>query len=125
MSNERTDRKGAQALKKGEVDAWATASDRYKNILETQGLSEKDFSLIFTGPLLPNDVFVLSNQLSENLRADIQKRMLENQGKLIQSILTAKANQKYKGANFTLANDADYNMIREVYQKIGQGTFLQ
>jgi phosphonate transport system substrate-binding protein len=118
------DDQGVEALKKGEVDAWATASDRYKTILEAKGLLEKDFSIIFTGPLLPNDVFVVSNQLGANFIANLQKRMLENQDKLIQSILTAKANQKYKGANLTLANDADYNMIREVYQKIGQGNFL-
>ncbi len=116
---------GVQALKKGEVDAWVIASDRYKTILETEGLSEKDFSVIFTGPSLPNDVFVVSNQLAANLIADIQKRMLENQDKLIKSILIAKANQHYKGAKLTLANDADYNIIREVYQKIGQETFLQ
>lgn len=119
------DDKGVQALKKGEVDAWSTASDRYKTILETEGLSEKDFSVILTGPSLPNDVFVVSKQLAANFIADIQKRMLENQDKLIQSILTTKANQHYKGAKLTLANDSDYNMIREVYQKIGQETFLQ
>ncbi|MBD2356667.1 phosphate/phosphite/phosphonate ABC transporter substrate-binding protein [Tolypothrix sp. FACHB-123] len=118
------DDQGAQALKKGQVDAWATASDRYKNILEKEGLLEKDFSIIFTGPLLPSDVFVVKNQLSPNFIVDIRQRMLDNQEKLLQSILTSKANQKYKGGKFTPADDADYNMIREVYQKIGQGTFL-
>lgn len=118
------DDKGGQALKKGEVDAWTVASDRYQNILEAEGLSEKDFSVIFQGPLLPNDVFVASNQLPSSLVEDVRSRMLEHQDKLIQSLLTAKANQKYKGAKLTSANDADYNMIREVYQKIGQGSFL-
>ncbi|MBW4686156.1 MAG: PhnD/SsuA/transferrin family substrate-binding protein [Komarekiella atlantica HA4396-MV6] len=116
--------KGVQALKKGEVDAWATASDRYKNILESEGLVEKDFSIIFTGPLLPNDVFVASNQLASGLIADMQSRMIKHQDKLIQSLLTAKANQKYKGSKLIPANDANYNIIREVYQKIGQGNFL-
>ncbi|OYD89561.1 phosphonate ABC transporter substrate-binding protein [Nostoc sp. 'Peltigera membranacea cyanobiont' 210A] len=118
------DDKGVQALKKGEVDAWATASDRYKNILESEGLLEKDFSVLFKGSLLPGDVFVASNQLASSFIADMQSRMIKHQDKLIQSLLTAKANQKYKGGKFILANDADYNMIREVYQKIGQGNFL-
>ncbi|MDZ7952729.1 phosphate/phosphite/phosphonate ABC transporter substrate-binding protein [Nostoc sp. DedQUE09] len=116
--------KGVQALKKGEVDAWAIASDRYKNILESEGLLEKDFSVIFKGPLLPRDVFVASNQLASSFIGDMRSRMMKHQDKLIQSLVTAKANQNYKGSKLVLANDADYNMIREVYQKIGQGNFL-
>lgn len=115
---------GIQALKKGEVDAWATASDRYKNILESEGLLEKDFSIIFTGTLLPSDVFVASNQLPSSFIADMRSRMIKHQDKLIQSLLTAKTLQRYKGSKLIPANDSDYNMIREVYQKIGQGNFL-
>ncbi|MGJ5630922.1 phosphate/phosphite/phosphonate ABC transporter substrate-binding protein [Nostoc sp. CALU 1950] len=118
------DDRGVQALKKGEVDAWATASDRYENILESEGLIEKDFSVIFKGPLLPNDVFVASNHFASSFIEDMQSRMIKHQDKLIQSLVTAKANKKYKGSKLILANDADYNIIREVYQKIGQGNFL-
>ncbi|MBW4677732.1 MAG: phosphate/phosphite/phosphonate ABC transporter substrate-binding protein [Desmonostoc geniculatum HA4340-LM1] len=118
------DDQGVQALKKGEVDAWATASDRYKNILESEGLSDKDFTVIFTGPLLPGDVFVASNQLPSSFIEEMRSRMIKHQDQLIQSLVTAKANQKYKGSKLITANDADYNMIREVYQKIGQGNFL-
>jgi phosphonate transport system substrate-binding protein len=118
------DDQGIQALKKGEVDAWATASDRYKNILESKNLSEKDFSVISKGPLLPNDVFVASNQLAPSFIEEMRSRMLAHQDKLIQSILVAKANQQYQGGTLVPANDADYNMIREVYQTIGQGSFL-
>ncbi len=118
------DDKGVQALKKGEVDAWVTASDRYKNILESEGLIEKDFSVIFKGSLLPNDVFVASSHLASSFIADMQSRMIKHQDKLIQSLVTAKANQKYQGGKLVIANDADYSMIREVYKKIGQGNFL-
>ncbi|MBD2167782.1 PhnD/SsuA/transferrin family substrate-binding protein [Calothrix membranacea FACHB-236] len=118
------DDQGAKALKKGEVDAWATSFDRYHNILEAEGLSEKDFSIILKGPLLPGDIFVASNLLASSFVEDVRARMFEHQDKLIQSLLTAQANQKYKDAKFISANDADYNMIREVYQKIGQGSFL-
>ncbi|MBG1266558.1 phosphate/phosphite/phosphonate ABC transporter substrate-binding protein [Nostoc sp. WHI] len=116
--------KGVQALKKGEVDAWVTSYDRYKNILESEGLFEKDFSVIFKSQLLPGDVFVGSNQLASSFIADMRSRMIKHQDKLIQSLATAKENKKYKGSKFIPANDADYNIIREVYQKIGQGNFL-
>jgi phosphonate transport system substrate-binding protein len=118
------DDKGVVALKKGEVDAWATASDRYQNILDKAGLSKQDFSIIVTGPLLPNDVFVVSNQMAANFVEKVRSQMIENQDKLIQSLVVAQANQKYKGGQLVPADDADYNIIREVYQKIGQGNFL-
>jgi phosphonate transport system substrate-binding protein len=115
---------GVVALKKGEVDAWATASDRYQNILDKAGLSEQDFSIIVTGPLLPSDVFVISNQMAANFVEKVRSQMMKNQDKLIQSLLVAQANQKYKGSQLVTANDSEYNIIREVYQKIGQGNFL-
>lgn len=119
------DDKGILALKKGEVDAWATASDRYQNILASEGLSEQDFSILITGQLLPSDVFVVSNQMASNFIEDLRSRMINNQDKLIQSLVVSPANQKYQGAKLLPANDADYDMIREVYQKIGQGNFLK
>ncbi|MBE9005784.1 phosphate/phosphite/phosphonate ABC transporter substrate-binding protein [Fortiea sp. LEGE XX443] len=114
--------KGLQALNKGEVDAWVTASDTYNNELAKEKLSGKDFSVIVKGSLLPNDVFVGSNQLTSDFVADMRSRMLANQDKLIQSIVVA--DKKFQGASLTAANDTDYNMIREVYQKMGEGSFL-
>ncbi|MDB9372112.1 PhnD/SsuA/transferrin family substrate-binding protein [Nodularia sphaerocarpa] len=115
---------GVKALNKGEVDAWTIASDRYKIILESEGLSEKDFSVIAKGTLLPGDVFVINNQWESNIIEDVRSRMLENQDKLLKSLLVATVNQPYEGSKMIPANDADYNIIREVYQKIGQGSFL-
>ncbi|MBD2690705.1 phosphate/phosphite/phosphonate ABC transporter substrate-binding protein [Anabaena catenula] len=115
---------GVVALKKQEVDAWATASDRYQHILAKEGLSEQDFSIIATGPLLPSDVFVISNQMAANFVEKVRSQMMKNQDKLIQSLLVAQANQKYKGSQLVTANDSEYNIIRKVYLKIGQGNFL-
>lgn len=115
---------GVVALKKQEVDAWATASDRYQHILAKEGLSEQDFSIIATGPLLPSDVFVISNQMAANFVEKVRSQMMKNQDKLIQSLLVAQANQKYKGSQLVTATDSEYNIIRKVYLKIGQGNFL-
>lgn len=115
---------GVKALKKGEVEAWTIASDRYKTILKSENFSEKDFSIIAKGSLLPSDLFVVSNQMNYDFIQNMRSRMIENQEKLIQSLLVSQVNQPYKGSKFIPANDADYNMIREVYQKIGQGNFL-
>ncbi|TAE56922.1 MAG: phosphate/phosphite/phosphonate ABC transporter substrate-binding protein [Nostocales cyanobacterium] len=118
------DDKGVIALKNGKVDAWATASDRYKQILASEGLSEQDFSILVTGNLLPNDLFVVSSQISSSLIETWRSQMMKNQDKLIQSLITSPANEKYKGSKMLPANDKDYDVIREVYQKIGQGNYL-
>lgn len=119
------DNQGGKALKAGEVDAWTISSDRYQGVLESEGLSAKDFKIVLKGPELPGDVFVASNQLSPNIIENLRSQMLKNQEQLIQSMVTAKANYKYIGSKMVLANDGDYNMIREVYQKIGQGNFIK
>jgi phosphonate transport system substrate-binding protein len=116
---------GIIALSKGEVDAWTIASDRYQILLDTQGLSAKDFVIITQGELLPSDVFVMNHQLPAKIIASVRSLMLEHQEKLLQSLLVATVNQPYQGSKFMPANDADYNIIREVYQKIGQGNFLK
>ncbi|MBD2346026.1 phosphate/phosphite/phosphonate ABC transporter substrate-binding protein [Anabaena subtropica] len=116
---------GASALKQGKVDAWTVSSDRYKNVIESQGLSEEDFKVIFKSSLLPHDIFVASNQLTSDFITDMRSRMIQHQEKLISSMLTAKENQKYRGSELIPAKDSDYNMIREVYQKIGQDNFLK
>ena len=115
---------GMQALKKGEVDAWTIASDRYKVLLESEDLSEKYFSVIAKGKLLPSDVFVMNSQLEFSVIEDVRSRMLQNHEKLLDSLLMTTVNQPYQGSQFMPANDADYNIIREVYQKIGLGYFL-
>ncbi|OCQ98259.1 phosphonate ABC transporter substrate-binding protein [Nostoc sp. MBR 210] len=113
---------GLKALVKGEVDAWVNASDTYNDKLAKEKLLEKDFYIIAKSPLLPNDVFVANNRLQANLIADMRSRMLTNQDKILQSIILA--DKKYQGASLTTANDSDYNMIREVYQNMGEGSFL-
>ncbi|UKO95802.1 phosphate/phosphite/phosphonate ABC transporter substrate-binding protein [Nostoc sp. UHCC 0870] len=119
------DNKGGKALKTGEVDAWSMSSDRYQSVLDSEGLSNKDFKIIFQGTELPSDVFVVSNQLASSFIETLRSQILKNQDKLIQSMVTANANRKYVGSQMFLANDADYNMIREVYKKIGQDSFLK
>jgi phosphonate transport system substrate-binding protein len=114
-------KKGLQALKKNQVDALAIGLNRYKDSLETDGLSANDFRIIATGQPLPSDLFVASSNLPNTFVEKMRDRLVKNQDKLIEALLVSKANAKYKGAKLMPANDSDYNMIREVYKAIGQG----
>ncbi|MBE9198606.1 MULTISPECIES: phosphate/phosphite/phosphonate ABC transporter substrate-binding protein [unclassified Nodularia (in: cyanobacteria)] len=115
---------GIEALRKGKVDAWTIASDRYNTALKSGGLSEKEFSVIAKGALLPSDLFVINNQFAPSFIEDVRSRMLKHQDKLLKSLLVATVNQPYQGSKLIPINDAEYNIIREVYQKIGQGNFI-
>lgn len=115
---------GLSALKKGEVDAWGGSAVKYEKFLEDEGLSKSAFPAIAKGPLLPDDLFVASSKLDSGLVQQISSLMVKNQDKLLQSLLSVEEG-KYKGSKLVPANDSDYNIVREVYKAIGQGSFIQ
>lgn len=115
--------KGLPALKNGSVDAWGGSMIKYKKFLLDENLPENQFRLIATGPLLPSDVLVASSKIEPKFVETLRARLLENQDKLIESLLAVEEG-KYKGSTLVAANDTDYNMIREVYKAIGEGDFI-
>lgn len=114
---------GLQALRNGEVDAWGGGVEDYENFLKDANLSEDTMPLLASGPPLPNDVFVVSSQLNSGFVATLGDRMVRNQDVLLQS-LVAVDNGKYREAELVPQNDADYDMVREAYQAIGQDDFI-
>ncbi|MBP0016965.1 MAG: PhnD/SsuA/transferrin family substrate-binding protein [Cyanobacteria bacterium SBLK] len=112
-------------LKSGKIDILARASHRYPTILRKEGETESDYRIIAEGNLLPSDIFVVSPQIEEKLIAMIQSRMLDGQDRLIQAIVSVDAlAAKFEDAFFAAADDADYDMIREVYQAIDEDESL-
>lgn len=116
--------KGLEALQKGDVDAWAVSVSRYEKTLREAGLSTLAFPVIAQGPTLPSDVLVASNNFASTFVQKMQQLILEHQDQLIQALLVSSANDKFKGSKMFAAVDADYNVIREVYKAIGEGSFL-
>ncbi len=114
---------GLPALQNGEVDAWGGSSARYAEFLEEQDLSESALPPIVKGPLLPKDIFVANSKLATNFVEEIRLGIVKNHDKVIQS-LSAVDRGKYKDSKLVLANDSDYEMIRDVYKAIGQGSFV-
>jgi phosphonate transport system substrate-binding protein len=114
---------GLPALQNGEVDAWGGSSARYAEFLEEQDLSESALPPIVKGPLLPKDIFVANSKLATNFVEEIRLGIVKNHDKVIQS-LSSVDRGKYKDSKLVLANDSDYEMIRDVYKAIGQGSFV-
>lgn len=115
---------GLSALKKGEVDAWGGSAVKYEKFLQDEGLPKSALPLITQGPDLPNDLFVASSKLDSSFVKQIGERIIENQDKILQSLLSVEEG-KFKGAKLAPANDDDYNLVRDVYKVIGQGSFVK
>lgn len=115
---------GLPALKKGKVDAWGGSAIKYEKFLQDEALSEKDLPLVVKGPLLPDDLFVANSKFDASFIQDVSSKMLANQDKLLSGLLSVEEG-KYKGSKLISTADSNYNMIREVYQAIGQGSFVQ
>lgn len=115
--------KGLQA---GEADAIALNPHRYRELLAEVGASEADYPLIASGDPLPSDVIMASSHLEEGQRNEIQARILASSQALMDSILSVETiGFRFAGATLDATGDADYDMIRQAYQAIGQGDFLR
>lgn len=117
-------KKGLASLQSGQVDAWAGSVSRYDKFLKTNNLSERDLPLLVKGADLPADPFLVSGKLDAGLVAEMQKQLFQNQDKILNAIAPADG-AKFTGATMIEVQDANYDMIREVYRAIGQGSFLQ
>ncbi|MFB2936889.1 phosphate/phosphite/phosphonate ABC transporter substrate-binding protein [Aerosakkonemataceae cyanobacterium BLCC-F154] len=115
---------GLPALRKGNVDAWGGSAVKYEKFLQDENLSQKDLPLIAKGPLLPDDLFVANSKFDAKFIKDISDKLLANQDKLLNSLLSVEEG-KYQGSRLITTADSNYDMIREVYQAIGQGSFVQ
>lgn len=115
---------GLPALREGKVDAWAGSAVKYEKFLQDEALSEKDLPLIAEGPLLPDDLFVANSKFDANFIKDISSKMLANEDKLLSSLLSVEEG-KYKGSQLISTSDANYDIIRQVYEAIGQGSFVK
>lgn len=119
----KTEQERILALKKGEVQASAFSNNAYDREV-IQKKADSEVLVLAKSPPLPNDVFVLNSKFAPAVVEMMRSRMIQSQDKLIQALVAGRNQKKYKQSQFIPANDADYNMIREVYKAIGQGKYL-
>lgn len=116
-------KQGLPALKAGKVDAWAGSIRRYDKFLESEKLTEADLPILVKGPDLPPDPFVVSSGLDAGFVNEMRKQFFQNQDRILKAIAPADG-AKFTGATMVEVQDADYDMIREAYRAVGQGSFL-
>lgn len=112
---------GWEALKRGDVDALATTTDKFVKMRdEEKELPAGAFRVIGRSGDLPNDVLAVAPHVDAAVTAKVKKVFTEETDKLVAAILKGEDNQKYKGMKF-LGNvkDEDYNYVRKMYATIG------
>jgi phosphonate transport system substrate-binding protein len=112
---------GMEALAEGKVDAWGGSKTDY----EGYKISGKSFREIEKGSPLPSDLIVASDFLDSKVVAEYKKRIIENQDQLIEALVLGEETQKYKGSRLVPVEDSDYDIIRDVYQAIGEGELIR
>lgn len=109
------------ALKEGTADAWGGSIVDYEKFIKTD---DGQFPIVAQGPMLPSDVLIASSQLDPAFVDAMRSRLVENQTKLIGALVLGESTKKYKGSKLVPANDADYDMVRQVYQALGEGDLI-
>jgi phosphonate transport system substrate-binding protein len=113
------DEGSAEALKNGDVDAWGGSGTDYEDMLQDDATS---YPILVEGPPLPSDVLVVSSSLDPAVVELVRDRLVAAEAALVAAI--AIHERKYDGSSLVPANDEDYDLIREVYDAIGQGDNL-
>jgi phosphonate transport system substrate-binding protein len=70
-------------------------------------------------------LIVASDFLDSKVVAEYKKRIIENQDKLLRALVAGEETQKYKGSRLVPVEDSDYDIIRDVYQAIGEGELIR
>lgn len=113
-----------ETFRKGKADAWGGSAIDYQYLLQTEGVSENDFPIIAKTALLPSDVIIASSNLDSQLIQKYQNLIVNSQDKLITALVEGESTKKYQGSSLVAANDANYDIIRDVYQVIGEGDLI-
>lgn len=106
-----------EAFKAGETDAVAFSLSRYNDLVEEWGA--ENVRVLAESEDLPNDLFVASEEFSEEQVEELRKQMMDNQDQLLESMITTGEHDHYSESEFVIVNNEDYDQLRKIYEKLG------
>ncbi len=116
---------GWEALKRGDVAAFATTNDKLLKLRANEKQFQPGaFRVIARSRDLPNDIVLYRKGLDKNTVNKIKTALTNHSDEMISAILTGEDNKKYTGMKF-LPNtkDSDYDYVRSMYKTIGVNRF--
>jgi phosphonate transport system substrate-binding protein len=112
---------GWQALLRGDVDAYATTSDKFFALRERAREPQAATLVVLAqGDALPNDVLLARSDLDPVLIRRIRDTIEAEESHFIDRILQGVDNQKYRGMRINVhVRDQDYDPVRAMYAAAG------
>lgn len=112
-----------QALVRGDVDAVGIGCHDYEEFMAQE--DPADFPMIEEGPLLPPDLLIARSGLDEPTVEAVRETFSDNFDALLTAMLDGQDNAKYENATLVQVEDADYDVVRSMYQAIGANDFAE
>ena len=114
-----------EALKRGDIGAIGMNFTHLARIREA--FPDTGFTVLARGRDLPNDVLLASPNVDADLVEQVRATFLEHGSELMSAVVTGTDdNRKYAGGVFLpQIVDADYDYVRQMYETIGIGEFLE
>jgi len=104
-----------EAFANGDVDALGSGTSDERRVQEAYG---NDFyRLIAEGPELPRDVIATSERIPQECNAEIERRILENEERVLDALLASS--EKYGESSLHPVSDDEYEQMREVHRAVG------
>ena len=92
----------------------------------TEKFPDQKFRVVVKGEQLPDDILLASAKVSPEVVETVRKTFAEKGDALLAAITSTEENAKYIGGSFNAAvTDADYDVVRKMYENIGITEFTQ
>ncbi len=113
-----------QALKRGDVAAVGIGCHDYEEFMDTED-DPAAFTLLAEGPVLPPDLLMAREGLDPATIETVRTTFVDHFDTLLPAMLEGKDNAKYDNATLVTVSDADYDVVRSMYQAVGVDDFSE
>ncbi len=113
-----------EALISGEIAAVGLNRTHIDSI--TEKFPDQKFRVIVKGDQLPDDILLASPKVAPEVVETVRKTFADQGDTLLAAITQTEENAKYIGGAFNAAvTDADYDVVRKMYENIGITEFTE
>ena len=113
-----------EALVAGDIGAIGLNRTHIESI--TEKFPDQTFRVIASGDALPSDLLLVSPTVSPEVVDLVRQTFIDHGAELLAAVTATEANAKFIGGGFTTdVDDADYDMVRNIFANIGVAEFQE
>lgn len=113
-----------EALISGDIAAIGLNRTHIEQL--TEKFPDQKFRVVAKGESLPNDVLLASAKVPPQVVDTVRKTFAEHGAEILAAVTATEENAKYIGGSFdATVTDADYDVVRRMYENIGVTEFTE